>query len=255
MTRFTLLCLALLPLTNLLAAEAPPPLKVLLVSGGCCEDYGKQKNVLKKGLEGMINVTVDTVQQGGNATNSKIELYQNKDWAKGYDIVIHDECFADVKDTDWVNGILAPHRAGLPAVNLHCAMHCYRTGKDDWFEFVGVQSTGHGPQKPIEITFVDNGHPITQTLMNWTTINEELYNNKRLFPTAHPLAKGKQKADDDVVVAWTNEYGDKKTRVFSTTIGHNTATVGDTRYLEMVTRGLLWSCDKLNDQYLLPAPK
>jgi hypothetical protein len=31
--------------------------------------------------------------------------------------------------------------------------------------------------------------------------------------------------------------------------------VGDPRYLNLVTRGLLWSCDKLNDTYLKPEPK
>jgi len=37
----------------------------------------------------------------------------------------------------------------------------------------------------------------------------------------------------------------KKTRVFATTVGHNNATVSDARYLDMVTRGLLWSVNKL----------
>ena len=41
-----------------------------------------------------------------------------------------------------------------------------------------------------------------------------------------------------------------KTKVFATTLGHNNATVGDARYLDFVTRGLLWSVDKLNDTYL-----
>ena len=56
---------------------------------------------------------------------------------------------------------------------------------------------------------------------------------------------------EEFVVAWTNEYG--KSRVFSTTLGHNNATVGDARYLDLVARGLLWSCDKLNDDYLKPS--
>jgi type 1 glutamine amidotransferase len=82
-------------------------------------------------------------------------------------------------------------------------------------------------------------------------VREELYNNIKVFPTAHPLARGKQmvKQKDgtekavDYVVVWANDYG--KTRVFSTTLGHNNATVSDARYLDLVTRGLLWSCGKL----------
>ena len=50
-------------------------------------------------------------------------------------------------------------------------------------------------------------------------------------------------------MAWTNTYNGK-TRVFGTTLGHNTATVADPRYLDLVTRGLLWAVDKLDDRYL-----
>ena len=53
---------------------------------------------------------------------------------------------------------------------------------------------------------------------------------------------------------WTNKYNGR-TNVFATTLGHNNATVGDARYLDLVTRGLLWSVDKLNDSYLKPAKK
>ena len=60
------------------------------------------------------------------------------------------------------------------------------------------------------------------------------------------MARGKQGNADNVVV-WTNEYGAKKTRVFSTSIGHNTATVADERYLDLVTRGMLWATGKLAD--------
>jgi type 1 glutamine amidotransferase len=47
-------------------------------------------------------------------------------------------------------------------------------------------------------------------------------------------------------VAWINDY--QGTRVFSTTVGHNNKTVADDRYLDLVTRGLLWACGKLDEQ-------
>ena len=52
---------------------------------------------------------------------------------------------------------------------------------------------------------------------------------------------------NDFVVAWINHYGPKQTRVFSTTIGHNNATVEDPRYLDLVTRGVLWATGHLKD--------
>jgi type 1 glutamine amidotransferase len=128
-------------------------------------------------------------------------------------------------------------------------------------QFTGLISTGHGPQKPIAVEFVDRDHPITRDLGDWTTIDEELYNNAsgRLEPTAHALATGTQvytaagkEVTDKVFVAWTNTYNGK-TRVFSTTLGHNSATVEDPRYLDLFARGLLWSLGKLDGTHLKAA--
>jgi putative membrane-bound dehydrogenase-like protein len=231
----------------------PKPIRALLITGGCCHDYAKQKEILKKGIESRAKVEVTLVHSSDKSTKARFDMYDNPDWAKGYDVVIHDECSADVKELPYVDNILNAHKNGVAAVNLHCAMHCYRTGKDDWFQFVGIHSTGHGPQKPIDITFLDRSHPVTKGLENWTTINEELYNNVKLFETTVPLARGRQDTGgkvEDFVVAWANTFG--KARVFSTTLGHNNETVGDPRYLDLVTRGLLWSVDKLSPEYQQP---
>ena len=245
------------------AADALKPLKILLVTGGCCHDYVKQKDVLKAGLEARANVIVDHAHSADGSTKPPIEqIYgkpgekPNPDYAKGYDLVIHDECASAQNSPEIITAVLQPHVDGIPGVNLHCAMHSYRfgnigkpvpAGADNarWFEYLGLQSTGHGPQQPIAITFTDTASPITKGLADWTTINEELYNNIQIL-TGKTLAKGKQ-GNSETVVVWTNEYGPKKTRVFSTTIGHNTETVADARYLDLVTRGALWATGKLND--------
>lgn len=238
-------------------ASAPKPLRALLVIGGCCHDYAKQKEILKNGLEARAHVTVDILYTPDSGTRYRFPEYENPEWAKNYDVVIHDECTADVKDAAFVENIVAAHRDGVPAVNLHCAMHSYRVGTFNkpveagspdalWFEFLGVQSSGHGPQEPISVAFTDPAHPVTKGLNNWTTAKEELYNNHTVFPTAHVLARGTQ-GKDEAVVAWTNHYGPNKTRVFSTTLGHNNETVADDRFLNLVARGLLWATGKLND--------
>jgi len=236
------------------AAEPPKPIKALLITGGCCHDYAKQKELLKAGIEARAHVTVQLMHSDDRSTKARFEMYEKANWAEGFDVVIHDECSADVKDSPYVDNILNAHKKGVAAVNLHCAMHCYRVDRDDWFRFVGIQSSGHGPQKPIDITFLEKEHLVTKGMENWSTVNEELYNNIKLFETAKPLARGRQdtgKKVDDFVVVWTNEFG--KARVFSTTLGHNNETVGDARYLDLVTRGLLWSVDKLNDTYMKPS--
>jgi type 1 glutamine amidotransferase len=232
-------------------AADPAPLRALLVTGGCCHEYAKQKDVLKKGLEARLQVVISQVHSDDTSTKARFDLYDKADWAKDFDVIIHDECTSDLVEKAYVQNILNAHKSGVPAVNLHCAMHSYRVGTPDWFEFTGIQSAAHGPQEPIAIQFLDPEHPITLGLKDWTTVREELYNNLKVFPTAHPLARGKQSVkqkdgtakDVEYVVAWVNQYGN--TRVFSTTLGHNTATVSDPRYLELVARGLLWACNKL----------
>jgi type 1 glutamine amidotransferase len=240
------------------AADDPKPLRALLIAGGCCHDYAKQTVILKQGLEQRAFVTVDVAYTNDTSTKAQFDVYKSPDWAKGYDVIIHDECSADVKEIPYVQNLLAAHKT-IPAVNLHCAMHSYRTGTDDWFKFVGIQSASHGPQEPIAVHYVDSQHPITAGLSDWTTLKEELYNNIKIFETAKPIARGKQTVkrrdgttrDEEFVVAWVNQYGE--TRIFSTTLGHNNGTVADTRYLDLVTRGLLWSCGKLDKRYFKPA--
>lgn len=237
-------------------AEPAKPLKALLVIGGCCHDYAIQKDILEAGIEARANIQIDVCYSDGQSTQPTFSCYEKDDWAKGYDVIIHDECAADIKDPAIIKRILEPHRQGTVGVNLHCAMHSYRVsphfkkplaaGTDgaSWFDYLGIQSSGHGKQSPIEVTYITSASPITHGLENWTTVNEELYNNISVRDSATALAKGKQ-GNDETIVAWTNVYGDKKTRVFSTTLGHNNETVSDARYLDFVTRGLLWACDKL----------
>ena len=230
---------------------APKPLKALLIAGGCCHDYAKQQLAISQGIQARANVQVDVYWTDNSSTSPVLPLYQDANWAKQYDVIIHDECASDIKDPAIVDRILQVHQQ-IPAVHLHCAMHSFRTGGDAWFKHLGIQSSGHGPQEPIAIHFVDSQHPITETLQDWTTIREELYNNVKVLD-AHALAVGKQNVGDRVdeaIVVWTNET--QGARSFSTTIGHNTETVEDERYLELITRGLLWACDKLTPEYLTP---
>jgi type 1 glutamine amidotransferase len=249
----------------LLAEDSPKPLKALLVIGGCCHDYAQQKDLLKHGIESRANVTVDIIFSADANTHPALSIYGNPDYAKGYDVIIHDECAADIKDPEVIQGVLHPHQNGIPGVNLHCAMHSYRFGEftkpvtngaanSFWYEYLGVQSSGHGPQEPIAISFTDKTNSVSTGLADWITIREEHYNNVQIFPTAHALAHGTQviknkngepQRTNNLIVAWENIY-QNKTRVFSTTIGHNNETVADARYLDLVTRGVLWSCDKLD---------
>ena len=248
------------------AADEPKPIRALLVIGGCCHDYEKQKDILTKGISARANVQWVIAYDPDKGTKHTNPVYASADWAKNFDVIVHDECCADVKDNETITRVLKPHRDGLSGVVLHCGMHSYRgegyPKETAWFAFTGLATTAHGPQAPIAVEYVDKESKITKGLMNWTTINEELYNNinGKLHETAQPLARGKQtyktkdgkEKTDEAIVAWTNTYNGKA-KVFATTLGHNNDTVGDAKYLDLVARGLLWSVGKLEDAYLKPA--
>ena len=164
------------------AADAPKPLRALLLTGGCCHDYAKQKDILKAGLEARANIVVDQIHTDDKSTKPPLAHFGDADYAKGYDIVIHDECAADLHDPVKIQAVLAPHKAGIPGVNLHCAVHSYRIGspgqatepgseRAGWFDYLGLQSSGHGPQQPIALKFVDKSHPVTKGMEDWTTIS------------------------------------------------------------------------------------
>ena len=154
---------------DVLQADDVKPIRALLVLGGCCHDYNTQKDLLAKGIAERAHVEVVIAYDKDTTTSHLNPVYEKADWAEGFDVIIHDECSSDVKDLAIIDRILEPHRQGLPAVLLHCGMHSYRSegypkAVTPWFEFTGLQSTGHGRQAPINIGYVATDQPIMHGL-------------------------------------------------------------------------------------------
>src|SRR3954471_15586644 len=89
-----------------LPVQENKPIRALLVTGGCCHDYTHQKKILTEGISARANVEWTIVHEGDGTTTHRVSIYEKPDWSKGYDIVVHDECFADVKDEAFVENIL-----------------------------------------------------------------------------------------------------------------------------------------------------
>jgi type 1 glutamine amidotransferase len=233
------------------AAKAKP-LKVLMVCGGCCHDYENQKRILAEGLSARANVEFTIVHEEGpegkKDKTHRISIYEKEDWAKGYDLVLHNECFGAIEDVAFVERIAKPHKDGVPAVVLHCSAHSYRAAKtDEWRKVVGQKSMSHEKNRDLLVKNTAPEHPVMKGFpMEWLNPKDELYKNEELYPGFVPLAKayGEDTKKEHHVI-WVNTYG--KGKVFGTTLGHNNSTMESPEYLDLVARGLLWACDKLDD--------
>lgn len=242
-----LLALAILAPASTRAADAPKPIRALLLTGGCCHDYKMQKDIIPKGIDARANVEWTVVQDPSNGTTGTKVLYPSVDWAKGFDVVVHNECFADDKDPEWVERILKPHRDGVPAVVVHCAMHCYRAPTNEWFKFCGVTSHKHGSHFDYDLKNAKPEHPIMKGFpATWRTPKEELYHIAEVWPGTISLGTGySPETKKDETCIWVSQYG--KARVFGTTVGHYNETMEQKEFMDVLARGLLWACDKLDD--------
>ena len=176
----------------------------------------------------------------------RVALYSKPDWSKGYDVVFHNECFANVKDPNFLKRIVVEHEKGTPAVIMHCAMHCYRAGTDDWFKLCGITSPGHGKHYAYTAKTVGD-HPVLRGLpKEWALPKEELYHCDTIWPTATPLVEAMREERQSMqTVIWTTQYG--KARVFGATIGHSTDTVKLPEFLDLMARGTLWAAGQQHD--------
>lgn len=231
--------------TLMSAAADRAPVRALLITGGCCHDYEFQSKSFMEGAKKFGNITWTVVNEGGKGTRAQIPLYENPDWAKPYDVVVHNECFADTNDADYIRKITAAHKAGKPAVVIHCAMHSYRSATfDDWREFLGVTSRRHDHQSEYPVTPVVANHPAMRGFpAKWVSPKDELYIIEKLWPKAQSLATAVSEKDGKTYpVVWVNDY--HGTRVFGTTFGHGNVTWHDPVFIELVTRGLLWAAGR-----------
>ncbi len=234
-------------------SEKPPKrtYKALLVTGGCCHDYEIQKKILTAGISERVADTIEwtVIHEGGGSSYVAIPFYSKPDWAKGFDVVVHNECFKNVKNKSFVDRILKPHKEGTPAMMIHCSMHSYPLDDDRWYELCGAVSKKNGSEHPFKVEAAEGvlEHPVMMGFQPWTTPKGELFLLEKVLPGSTVLTRsisedtGKMNA-----TSWVHHYGDKKARVFATTIGHHDETMQSGPYLDMVARGFLWAVNSLD---------
>jgi type 1 glutamine amidotransferase len=231
---------------SLAVAVEKAPLKLLLVTGGCCHNYRFQAMAMEEAFrDAGVDVNWTVVNEGGTGTQAMIDLYNDPNWAEGFDVVIHNECFADTDDTDYIRKITKPHHEGANAVVIHCAMHTYRSATiDDWRQLLGVTSRHHEHQSRYPVDVVATDHPIMAGFpAGYKTEMDELYIIEKTWPQTTVLATNtSEKTGEKQPVFWTNQYG--KARVFGTTYGHSDDTFRDPVFLRTFIRGTLWAAGR-----------
>ena len=225
------------------------PINAMIVTGGPFHDYSGQSKILMDTLNAVMPINWTVVQGMSHVTDVKLPLYDNADWAKGMDIVIHNECWAD-RDlpAPIVQNITRP---AVPRIFIHCALHSYRVMTDDsWRELIGMTSRRHTRSHNILIKWTE-GEPITAALPPFVTPIDELYVIDKVWPNTRALATAVSPEDGMTYpLVWTHDY--RGTRVFGTTLGHGNETFHTNQFKELLTRGFRWALKK--EPIALPPP-
>ncbi|WP_220699452.1 ThuA domain-containing protein [Pelobium manganitolerans] len=221
---------------------ASKPKKILLITGGCCHDYAFQSKAIMDAVSAVVDAEWTVKNEGGNGTSAKIDLYEDENWARPYDLVIHNECFADTKDSTYIRKITSAHAKGVNAIFLHCALHTYRSAEiDDWRQLIGMTSKRHDHQSRYPVTMVSSGK-LTKGVQNtWLSPKDELYVIEKIGPKAEVLAVSKSEKDGrEYPVAWTNKYG--KAKIFGMSFGHGNETFTDANFIRLLQNAAHWLC-------------
>lgn len=238
------------------AGASAKPLRALLIAGGCCHDYGSQKQLITEGLSARLPVEWTVVHDVKVIDGKDVaavrdhvsSAYDKASWAEGFDVIVHDECYGGVKDSSLMERIAEAHRKGVPAVFIHCAMHSYRASDaaDRWRDWIGVKSTFHEKAAVLEVKATEPKHPVMIGFpARWTTPEkDELYRVEKVWDSVTVLGSVfSEQAKSENPVIWVNQRGGVRT--FSTSLGHGNGVVSSAEYLDLLGRGVLWVCEKL----------
>jgi len=227
--------------------KAAGPLKAMLVTGGCCHDYDAQKLIVTEGLSQRLGEIQWTIHQYNDKKDTRAAVYENPNWADGYDFIVHNECFGDMKDPALIRNIVDGHKkSAAAAILIHCSMHSYRNSEaaDLWRELIGVTSTYHEKAKrSLAVIPTQEGRDsklVAALGDGWNTPNGELYIIKQVWPGTTVLATAfSNEADADQPIIWRREFAG--VRVFGTTLGHHNETMRAQPWQEVVAAGTRWA--------------
>ncbi len=230
-------------------AQAPPKIKVLILTGISNHEWAATTPVLRQVLEqtGRFQVRVnEEVRGNGSETFSP------------YDVLLLNYTDRQLTEGPWWDD--RARQAMLDYVRNGKALVCYHAsnnafwGWDEYDKLVGGtwrETANHTPYHPYTVKIVDAEHPITKGMRPTFAETDELYAGLTLQPNIHVLATayddpkncGEQSkrcgTGKDEPMMWTLKYG--LGRVFQTTLGHDVRAMESPGFRLTLVRGTEWA--------------
>jgi putative membrane-bound dehydrogenase-like protein len=211
-----------------LAAEAPPPLKVLFLG-----DQGHHRPadraaqlVPALALRGIEVAYTEDTKSLNPATLAK------------YDALL---VYANIERIapDQEKALLAYVTGGGGFVPVHCASYCF-LNSPAYVSLVGAQFQRHGMDE-FDTKVLDPAHPIMTALEPFHTRDETYVHHKHNETNRHVLQVRAEGARDE---PWTWVRTEGKGRVFYTAYGHDVTTWGHPGFHDLIERGIRWAAQK-----------
>jgi type 1 glutamine amidotransferase len=211
-------------------------LKALFISGGGYHDFQKLAPFLTSKMSELSSVQWEVKWDP--------EVLKDENFSDRFDAIVYDMCFDQIDPMSLENALKAT-RSGKPTMVIHCAMHSFKAS-DEWRRLLGMTTRVHDPYQAFGTEKVNADHPVVRGFPDdWKTPGDELYQTISVDKGADVLLTAKSPSTGNVhTVCWTNQYG--RGRVFATTLGHDMKTADQLVYHQLLTRGLLWACGKLD---------
>ena len=221
-----------------LAADAPKPIKVLIVTG---DDVGAHpwqevSQAIRETLLAAGKFEVKVSEDPG--------IFESANALKSYDVVFLHFYNAKLPTiSDLAKQNLLDYVKGGKGL---CVSHLSSASFKEWGEFQKLcgrywvmGQSGHGPRAVFKAQIADKDHPITKGLEDFET-DDELYAKLKGDAPIHVLVT----ADSDwskavEPLAFTLEYG--KGRVFHETFGHDGKAIRVPNVSKLIQRGTEWA--------------
>ena len=249
MRQFVLFALAVTFGIESAPAQAPPKVRVLILTGVSNHKWAATTPALREILEqtGRFEVRVNEEVRGNGP-----ETFAP------YDVLLLN--YNDYKQTagPWWDerarsAMLDFVRNGKGLVSYHSANNAF-WGWGEFDKLVGGtwrDTAGHAPYHAYEVKIVDTGDPITKSMPPTFAENDELYHQLSMQPGIHILAtawddpkncwkpgQGCGTGKDEPLI-WTLKYGSG--RVFQTALGHDVKAMESQGFGLTLARGTEWA--------------